>query len=252
MSEPLLRLTTFGGLALLRDGEPVAEQHRQRRYVALLALVAASGRGSVSRARVFELFWPDLPAETGEQALTQSMQVMRRTLGADVLKSDATTLRIDPTLLRSDAQEFDSSIVRDPQRAIALYLGPFMDGFSLDGPPAMDRWLVRKRLRFAQRYTMALQTLATRADRDGDGAAAVRWWRLLVGKDPLNGRAAVGLIQALVHAGDRRGALQFASIHTSLVRQELGTRPDAAIAKWVECLRSATTDGKVAPTAASP
>lgn len=251
MADPRLRLTTFGGLALLRDGVPVAEQQGQRRYVALLALVAASGRGSVSRARVFELFWPDLPAETGEQALTQSMQVMRRTLGSDVLRSNLTSLHVDPALLASNVQEFDSSISGDPQRAIALYLGPFMDGVALDGPPAMDRWLVRKRVRFAQRYTMALQAMAARADRDGDRTAAVRWWRLLAGQDPLDGCAAVGLIQALVLAGDRRAALQFASIHASLVRQELGRRPNAAITIWLERLRSGSTDAPVPSAEAS-
>jgi serine/threonine-protein kinase len=61
-------------------------------------------------------------------------------------------------------------------------------------------------------------------------------------------RAAVGLIEALVAAGDRAGALQFAGVHGSLVRQHLETEPDPEIARWIERLRS----GEVPAAAPAP
>jgi len=51
-------------------------------------------------------------------------------------------------------------------------------------------------------------------------------------------RAALGLIEALVAAGDRAGALQFAGVHAALVRQHLETEPDPLIEQWIARLRA--------------
>jgi serine/threonine protein kinase len=61
--------------------------------------------------------------------------------------------------------------------------------------------------------------------------------------------AAVGLIESLVASGDRVGALQFAGVHTALVRQHLETEPDPAVESWLVRLRSGET---LAPTETRP
>ena len=56
------------------------------------------------------------------------------------------------------------------------------------------------------------------------------------------------MIEALVAAGDRAGALQFAGVHRSLVRQHLETEPGPEIERWIERLRS----GEVPVAAPAP
>lgn len=55
--------------------------------------------------------------------------------------------------------------------------------------------------------------------------------------EPLNSTVAVSLMKALAGAGNRPGALQFAAVHESLVRDELGVPPDPAVVSLVEELR---------------
>src|SRR6185436_5867106 len=90
-----------------------------------------------------------------------------------------------------------------------------------------------------------LERLATEAGTRGDHPQAVTWWRALAAADPVSSRAAVGLIRALTAAGDRAAALQFARVHTELVRAELDSPPDAAVSTLVAELRHAPD--RVAP-----
>jgi eukaryotic-like serine/threonine-protein kinase len=61
----------------------------------------------------------------------------------------------------------------------------------------------------------------------------------------------VGLIEALVAAGDRVGALQFAGVHSTLVRQHLEAEPDAEIEAWIGRLRTGEIPG-IAAVATAP
>ena len=56
--------------------------------------------------------------------------------------------------------------------------------------------------------------------------------------DPLGSKVALGLLHALVAAGDRPGAMQHARIYEALVRQQLEMPPDPSIAAFVEQLRN--------------
>jgi tetratricopeptide (TPR) repeat protein len=69
-------------------------------------------------------------------------------------------------------------------------------------------------------------------------ADAVRHWRHLTDLDPLSGRYALGLMRALVAAGDRSGALAHARAHEQLVRHELESDPDPSIRPLVASLRA--------------
>src|SRR6185503_9602755 len=81
----------------------------------------------------------------------------------------------------------------------------------------------------------------------GDHADAVRWWRKLAGQDPLNGRLTVGLMRALVAAGDRVGAIEQASIYEVLIEEEVELPPDRAVVAFAERLRTdwGSGDGEV-------
>src|SRR5262249_43493592 len=75
----------------------------------------------------------------------------------------------------------------------------------------------------------ALKRLAQQAAERGDRAEAADWWRKLAAQDPLNARVAVGLMDALVAAGDRSAALHHARVYEVLMQQELEEPPDAEV-----------------------
>ncbi|HEX6669526.1 MAG TPA: BTAD domain-containing putative transcriptional regulator, partial [Gemmatimonadales bacterium] len=245
----MLRLNTFGGLVLQQDGQLHTGPASQRRRLALLAVVASAGRRGVSRDKLLALLWPDSEGEAARHSLYQAIHAIRRSAGSDEIFLGSGTLQLNPQLITSDVTEFEEAVESGShEQAVRLYRGPFLDGFRLESAPEYEQWQDGERVRHAREYASALESLASTSAARGDHAAAVRWWRRLAAAEPVSTRAAVGLIEALVAAGDRAGALQFAGVHGSLVRQHLETEPDPEIDGWVARLRS----GEIPAAAPAP
>jgi tetratricopeptide (TPR) repeat protein len=83
----------------------------------------------------------------------------------------------------------------------------------------------------------SLEALATEAEGAGQRLEAVEWWRKAAAAAPHNSRVALGLMSALAAAGDRAGALRWASIHRELLGDELGIEPDPGVAELEARLR---------------
>jgi serine/threonine-protein kinase len=242
-----MRLTMLGGLVLQQDGRLHTGPAAQRRRLALLAVIAAAGGRGVSRDRLIGLFWPDSDPEAGRHSLYQSLHVLRRSLGSEDLFLGSSVLQLNPERISSDIAEFDEAIERGAhERAVRVYRGPFLDGFRLDQAPLFEQWQDAERARRSREYGAALEALAAMASARGDTPAAIRSWRRLATEDPVSTRAALGLIEALVAGGDRASALQFATVHASLVRQQLDADPDPAVEVWIARLRSGDAGGPAA------
>ncbi|HEX6964467.1 MAG TPA: FlgO family outer membrane protein [Gemmatimonadaceae bacterium] len=234
----MLRLRTFGSLSLDRDGSPASSTAVQRYPLALLTLLAVAGSRGISRDRIIALLWPESDGERSRHSLAQLLYAVRRALHSDVVLAGAVELRLNPETITSDVAELEAALERgDDERAAELYAGPFLDGCHLSISAEFERWVDGERARFAGRMARALESLASKAAARGDRGAAVEWWRRLAALDPLNTRAARGLIEALANAGDRAGALQFARVHETLLREELHAEPDAAFRSLVDHVR---------------
>ena len=157
-------------------------------------------------------------------------------------------LALSPTALTSDVADFLNALSRgDLADAVALYRGPFLNGFYVEDAPEFERWTETERARLASRYADALRRLGDNAEKAGDVSACTAWRKRLVEADPLSSRYALAYMRALAAAGDRAAALQHAKVHDALVRQELECEPDPSIAAEVARLRA--DGGRVAPVA---
>ncbi|MBK8003304.1 MAG: winged helix-turn-helix domain-containing protein [Gemmatimonadetes bacterium] len=246
----MLRLKTFGGLAIRRNGAPVEGAGAQRRRLALLALLAEAGERGVSRERLLGLLWPDSDLERGRKNLAQAVYALRRDLGADELITGTADLRLNTDHISSDLHDFRRAAAEGRlEDAVALYEGPFLDGVYLDEAPEFDRWAEQERNVLAHEYVAALEQLAKRATQAGDHRTAVGHWRKLANADPLNAQVAAGLMQALAAAGDRAAALQHYRVYEMLLRQELEIEPDPKLKALADGLRKApATQPPPAPT----
>ena len=239
----MLRLTTFGGVALRRDcpddrGGAGEEQQLPRRGLALLALLAAAPDAGISRDTLLACLWPESDEERARSALRQSLFSLRRELGTPELVAGGVSLTLNPAALTSDVREFDlARLSGDLERAVRLYAGPFLDGFHIRDALEFERWAERQRVEYATRATGALETLARRAGEQGDPGAAAEWWRRLSVSDPLNTRFVLELMAAEAAAGNAGGAIRRAQAHEALVREELGATPDPALAALVARIR---------------
>jgi DNA-binding SARP family transcriptional activator/TolB-like protein len=246
----MISLKTLGGLAIVIDGRLVEGAPAQPRRLALLALLAGAGDRGVSRDRLLSLLWPESDTERARHALAQLLHILQRDQSQIGIRG-STELRLDPDTVGTDLREFDEALRHgDRERAIALYAGPFLDGFHLDGAPEFERWADAERARLAADYAAALETLAGELGRRGEHARAVQQWRRLAGLDPLNARLAIGLMGALRDAGDRAGAIRHARVYQELVRQELGGTVDPDVVALADRIQNAPASTTATPVPA--
>jgi DNA-binding SARP family transcriptional activator len=246
----MFRLETFAGLVMV--DETGAKVVTQPRRLALLALLAVAGPRGLTRAKVHAHLWPESSAESARHGLEQLLYYLRRQLGPDAFL-DQDPLRLNPTVLISDVADFEETLGRAADaEAAAIYRGPFLDGFFVNGAPGFERWVEEERSRLAEAYRDALRRLAE-AERDQERhREAAGWWRRLIASDPLSERAALGLMQALVATGDRPAAMVFARGYASLVREELAAPLSPDVAMYMANLGEAAPPPSVEPAVSGP
>jgi DNA-binding SARP family transcriptional activator/tRNA A-37 threonylcarbamoyl transferase component Bud32 len=234
----MLRLETLGGLTLSDDGRHLAPPRRQ---LAVLGLLAAAGERGIPRDKVIGCLWPESSTENARHALEQLVYSLRRQLG-DVLASGSDPLRLSPAV-GSDAADFAARLAAgNLAGAVALYHGPFLDGFFLAGAPEFDRWVERERARLAGEYERALRGLADRAEHAGQHTEEIDFKRRLALADPLAERAAADLVRALAAADDWAGATRAAREYMARARDELPGVAVRDLERLVERLREERQD----------
>lgn len=234
----MLRLRALGGLSVQGDTGPVTGAAAQRRRLALLALLARAGDRGLSRDKILGYLWPESEPDKARNVLAQALYALRRDLASDQLFLGTIDLRLNPEVIGSDVADFCAATAAGRmEEAAALYAGPFLDGFYVSDAPEFERWVETERTALAHEHAAALESLAAAARGRGDHLAAVSWRRRLAAADPLSGRVAVGLMEALADSGDRAGALQHARVHQALVRQELEAEAEPEVLQVIERLR---------------
>jgi hypothetical protein len=88
---------------------PHFELHPRRR-LALLAVLALARSGTVTRDRLTGLFWPETDAERARRLLSDSVYVLRKTLGKEAIHSAGDDLRLDLGVVRCDVGEFEEAL----------------------------------------------------------------------------------------------------------------------------------------------
>ena len=249
----MLRLRTLGGAAVEDETGPTGGVAAQRKSLALLALLARAGDRGISRDKLLAYLWPETDPERAGHRLTQALYALRRGLQVGGLFLGSAELRLNAQLMASDVAEFVASHrAGQLDRAVALYGGPFLDGFFLSGAPEFERWMDNERAGLARDYAEALETLAAEAVARGDLGHAAEWWRRLADHDPLSSRVTVHLMSALAAAGRRADAIERAGTYQELIQRELDAAPNPAVLALAQQLRQGAPQGTELSVAVLP
>jgi DNA-binding SARP family transcriptional activator len=215
--------------------------------VAFLALVASHGINGITRDKLLAYLWPESDTAHARNSLKQALFWLRRVLkNPALIVATGDVLRLDPSLIRVDAWEFEAAIDRgDFEAAVALYQGPYLDGFHVTGLAEFENWSDGERARLGRRYAEALEALAQQAEEAQDNDSVVRWLRLLVEADPLSTSRTLGLMRAMIRAGDPTGALEHFQAHAAMVREELDCPPSKELAALAESVHDGASTAAV-------
>ncbi len=168
----MLKILTLGGFSITRDGEPLAELLMPE-AAALLVYLALTDRPHPRRA-LAELLWGDEPPEGALSNLDRALATLREHLGRAITRTgDAIHLQPDAGLWL-DTHELEASLDRGRvDEAIALYAGPFLEGFPGREAPPFDAWLHRERMRLHEMVVEALATRCAQSVASGDLRAGI-------------------------------------------------------------------------------
>ena len=161
-----MRILTFGGLALERNGVPMLigePQHSAR--LAILAMLANAGEQGVLVRRFKAYLWPSHAESEAQRLLDAQLASLQQDCGHAVVERDDVAYRLAANI-SSDARDFERDM-RDglPDRAASCYSGPFLLGFCMGPGYPFDRWAEWERVRYAARYQEAVEAMSTPAGR---------------------------------------------------------------------------------------
>jgi DNA-binding SARP family transcriptional activator len=243
----LLRLHTFGSLAIHGPDGPMEGAAGQPRRLALLVLIARGGSRGVARAKLLDVLWPDAGEARGRRAIAQALYALRRDLGDEDAITGTQLLSLNDQVAWCDLIAFEQALEDGAHAdAVSLYVGPFLDGFHVPDAPDFERWADDERTALAHRVEQALERLATEAAGRGDHNAASRWWRRRAALDPLNSRVAAAMMRALAASGDRPAAIRHSELFETLMAEELALPPDREVMALAAELRASVAGERAA------
>jgi DNA-binding SARP family transcriptional activator/TolB-like protein/Flp pilus assembly protein TadD len=240
----MIELRTLGSVSVRASRHPGADNVlAQPKRFALLAYLAIAAPGSFVRKDVLlSLFWPDADQQRGRNVLRQTVFLLRKSLGADVIigRGDE-ELGVNADVVVTDVARFEAALAAGQyDEALELYRGDFLHGFHVpDAAPELDEWIQSKSRRMQLLATRAAWLKAVEAETAGNPDAAALAAHRALQLDPLNEKRVADVMQMLARGGDRIAALNAYGTYAQRAEQDLGVEPAAVLQESAHALRAA-------------
>ncbi len=222
------------------DGTPIEVD--TRKAIALLAFLAVTGEAH-RRDTLSTLLWPDADETRARGALRRTLSSLRSALGGDWLSVSRDLIELRRTAtLRIDIAEFQELLRQPPPessgaddagsrwpapvaRAVGLYRGDFMAGFSLRDSPEFDDWQNLQAEWLRRELIGGLQLLAGWNAEAGELEEAISYGHRWLAADPLAEEAHRRLMLLYAQSGERAAALRQYQDCVRILDDELGVAP---------------------------
>lgn len=215
---------------------------------ALLVLLALGG--TMPRARVVALLWPQLDESTGRRNLRRELARLREVGAAQAVRAEGDRLALSEEV-SCDARNFETALRQgQPDRALALWRGPPADGLELDDAQGFGDWLATERERLLGVRRRALEASAAGHEARGDHEAALRRIESLLAEDALQEQHHRDAMRLHAACGRREAALAQYQRCCRLLKDELDLQPMAETEALAASLRGAPAARPHPPPAA--
>ncbi len=249
-----VQIFALGRFALHRDEPPVPFTGKvQRRPLALLKALLASGAPGVREEPLAEALWPEAEGDAAAHALATTLYRLRRLLGredavlrqegqfslnarlcwVDVWAFERLLGKIEELLKRgADGGEPGADLLRWTEQAAALYRGPFLSG-EADAPGALA---LAERLQ--RRWLHCLGEVGRQFEQAGDWSQAAAWYERGLEVDDSAEALYRGLMAAYQRLGRRGEALALYQRCRSTLAAKLGIAPSPETEALHQALRA--------------
>ena len=238
--------TTLGSTDLRStSGVALSSVLSQPKRVALLSYLGLGARdGFVRRDTLMAMFWPAATTEKARHSLRQSVYVLRRAFGPNVVVSRGDDeLGIAGGHVTIDVTEFEALAADGEfERAMAVYAGDFLPGFYVPDAADFEYWLHSERQRLRELAGQAAWSMAVQTERAGDRTAAASWGRRAADLAPFDESLQRELVVLLERLGDRVGAILAYDQFASRLRAEYEMEPAPETRDLAEKIRSGQAD----------
>ncbi|KAA3663963.1 MAG: hypothetical protein DWQ04_08140, partial [Chloroflexi bacterium] len=249
-----LSLSLLGSFRAELNGRSL-HKFRTNKVQALLIYLAIENRGPITRNTLMGLLWPDLPRQSAQLNLRQTVFQLRKLLpkvpnrsgetAVSIIMSERLTVCIHPqALVTVDMQTFAQTLeeirkhthpdlITCPicqeqfEQAAALYQGDFLSDFYLADSNIFEEWAMGKRETLRQQALDALETVTAMHLHQGNYQKAQGFAQRQIEIDNLREKGYRQLMESLARNGQRNSALaQYEACHRQL-EAELGMAPTA-------------------------
>ncbi|MGZ6142637.1 MAG: hypothetical protein ACXWLM_04820 [Myxococcales bacterium] len=147
-----VKLRLCGRFAIEVGGKPLRETGKtQRRPRELLAILVALGGRDVQEAQSADRIWPDADGDQAQRSFEVTLHRLRALLGDPTLvKRRDGLVSLDGSRVFADVWAIEDLLRESPERAAALYAGPFLPGNPAD-------WAVAARARLESQFAYAIR-----------------------------------------------------------------------------------------------
>src|SRR5256714_7600663 len=208
------QLQLFGSPQLVRGRSLV--RFRTKKHLAVLLYLHFEGRArAISRDRLVELLWPDVPADKGRHSLSQALLAIRSRLGTDAL-----TGREQDVQLLAELPS-DLSALRQGQAATVRVAEPLL-GLDECAGAEFAHWVDGARVRLKAQARDALRAALQQKRAKGNLSETHLLAAALYDLDPLCTDAVYALAERALLDGDTVAAVRLLKDQVRRAQAELG------------------------------
>ncbi|MGB0385750.1 MAG: AfsR/SARP family transcriptional regulator [Ardenticatenaceae bacterium] len=252
-----LGLSLLGGFEADLDGEPITAFGTDK-VRGLLVYLAVEADHLHRREELASLFWAEKPERTARKSLRQGLTMLRGALDdrdaevpfllvtrQTVQWNPAANCSVDSVLFAQlVAQSLDEPLTGDDilelERAVGLYKGEFLAGFSLSGCLKFEEWVRQEHQSLHQQMLVALDRLTVYYSGQQEYVKTILYAQRQIALEPWREAAHRQLMSALANSGQRNQALAQYGTCTRLLWEELAVEPQPETTALYEQIRATT------------
>lgn len=259
-----LAIYTFGGFWVDLNGQPLRSFGTDKNR-ALLAYLALEFERSHRRDALANLLWCEHPDAEARNSLRQALYHLRHLLPQSEEQShlliSANEVQFNPASdYWIDVLEFEQQITKcqlhhpegadlcvdcfeSLQRAIELYKGDFLEGFTLRGCPQFAEWQIINQEIYHNQALDILSRLADYYEANNEYNQLIKCTQRKIALEPWRESAYRRQMWAMAMTGQRERALLRYQLLEEVLQREFGIRPSDSIQHLYELIREGKVSG---------